>query len=104
MCFEHQVFRENPMPPRITRKSDRRKVSDRTMVGLAQPDCLSALRTAGRRYECNRNLQKRKTRGISFHYKGLDGKRLAFCRRREAFILTSSFIERGYRNVTQTVL
>jgi len=30
----------NPMPPRTTRKSDRRKVSDRTMVGPAQPLCL----------------------------------------------------------------
>jgi hypothetical protein len=30
---------------------------------------------------------------------GLDGKHLVFCRRGEAFVLTSSFIERGYRNV-----
>jgi hypothetical protein len=28
---------------------------------------------------------------------GLDGKHLVFCRRREAFVLTSSFIERRYR-------
>ena|ERR1035437_4090350 len=87
------------MPPRITRKSDRRKVSDRTMVGLAQPLCLSALGTDGRRYECNMNLRKRKTRGVSFHYRGLDGKHLVFCRRRETFVLTSSFIERSYRHV-----
>src|ERR1035437_7465743 len=87
------------MPPRITRKSDRRKVSDRTMVGLAQPLCLSALGTDGRRYECNMNLRKRKSRGVSFHYRGLDGKHLVFCRRRETFVLTSSFIERRYRNV-----
>jgi hypothetical protein len=89
----------NPMPPRITRKSDRRKVSDRTVVGLAQPVCLSALGTDRRHYESNMNLRKRKTRGISFHYKGLDGKHLELCRRREAFVLTSSFIERGYRQL-----
>src|ERR1022692_1127473 len=69
------------------------------MVGLAQPLCLSALGTDGRRYECNMNLRKRKTRGVSFQYRGLDGKHLVFCRRRETFVLTSSFIERDYRNV-----
>jgi hypothetical protein len=89
----------NPMPPRITRKSDRRKASDRTVVGLAQPICLSALGTDRCRYESNMNLRKRKTRGVSFHYKRLDGKHLERCRRREAFVLTSSFIERGYRKL-----
>jgi hypothetical protein len=69
------------------------------VVGLAQPVCLPALGTDWRRYECNMNLQKRKTRGVSFHYKGLDGKHLVFCRRREAFVLTSSFIERAYRQL-----
>jgi hypothetical protein len=68
----------NPMPPRITRKSDRRKVSDRTMVGLAQPVCLSALGTDGRRYERNMNLRKRKTRGVSFHYRGWTASTLCF--------------------------
>src|ERR1700674_1109480 len=89
----------NPMPSRITRKSDRRKVSDRTMVGLAQPVCLSAFGTDRHRYQSNMNLRKRKTRGVSFHYRGLDGKHLVFCRRRETFVLTSSFIERAYRNL-----
>jgi len=42
----------------------------RTMVGLAQPPCLSALGTDRRRYECNMNLRKRKARGVSFHYRG----------------------------------
>jgi hypothetical protein len=69
------------------------------MVGLAQPVCLSALGTDGRRYECNMNLRKRKARGVSFHYSGLDGKHLVFCRRGEAFVLTSSFIERDYRKL-----
>jgi hypothetical protein len=64
------------------------------MVGLAQPVCLSALGTDRRRYERNMNLRKRKTRGVSFHHRGLDGKHLVFCRRRETFVLTSSFIER----------
>jgi hypothetical protein len=30
---------------------------------------------------------------------GLDGKHLVVCRRGEAFVLTSSFIERDYRNL-----
>ena len=68
----------NLMPPRITRKSDRRKVSDRTMVGLAQPVCLSALGTDGRRYECNMNLRIRKARGVSFHYRGWTANTLCF--------------------------
>src|SRR6202049_4503635 len=48
----------NPMPPRTTRKSDRRNVSDRTMVGTAQPLCLSASETEGRRYYITMNLGK----------------------------------------------
>src|ERR1700688_1180745 len=87
------------MPPRITRKSDRRKVSDRTMVGLAQPVCLSASGSNGRRYESTMNLRKRKTHSVSSHYWGWTAKHLLFCRRGEAFVLTSSFIERDYRNM-----
>ena len=34
----------NPMPPRTTRKSDRQKASDRTMVGTAQPLCFACVR------------------------------------------------------------
>ena len=60
----------NPMPPRTTRKSDRRKVSDRTMVGTAQPLCLSASGTEGRRYDSTMNLRKRKTHSVSLHYWG----------------------------------
>ncbi len=48
----------NCMPPRTTRKSHRRTVSDRTMVGTAQPLCLSASETEGRRYEMTMNLGK----------------------------------------------
>jgi hypothetical protein len=46
------------MPPRTTRKSHRPRVSDRTMVGTAQPLCLSASETEGRRYDMTMNLGK----------------------------------------------
>jgi hypothetical protein len=91
----------NPMPPRTTRKSDRRKVSDRTMVGTAQPLCLSALGTDGRRYQSTMNLRKRKTHSVSFHSWGWTARpfSLRFAVAGEAFVLTSPFIERDYRNV-----
>ena len=89
----------NPMPPRITRKSDRRKVSDRTMVGTVQPRCLSASGTEGRRYESTMNLPKRKTHSGSFHSWGWTARPfpLRFAVAGEAFVLTSPFIERDYR-------
>ena len=91
----------NPMPPRITRISDRPRASDRTMVGPAQPLCLSALGANGRRYESAMNLRKRKTQSVSFHDWGWTAR--PFSRGltvvREVFVLTSPFIERGYRNV-----
>ena len=92
----------NPMPPRITRKSDRRKVSDRTMVGFAQPLCLSASGTERRRYDCTMNLRKRETHRVSFHCWGWTARpslRLAVAG--EVFVLTSLFIERDYRNVAR---
>ena len=87
------------MPPRITRKSDRRKVSDRTMVGTAQPLCLSASGTDGRRYDSTMNLWKKKTHSVSFHYWGWTANTLCFAVAGEVFVLTSPFIERDYRNV-----
>ena len=87
------------MPPRITRKSDRRKVSDRTMVGTAQPLCLSASGTNGRRYDSTMNLWKRKTHRVSSHYWGWTATTLCFAAEGEAFVLTSPFIERDYRYV-----
>ena len=89
----------NPMPPRITRKSDRRKVSDRTMVGTAQPLCLSASGTERRRCDSNMSLRKRKTHRVSFHYWGWTASTLCFAVAGEVFVLTSTFIERDYRNV-----
>src|ERR1700688_490768 len=91
----------NPMPPRTTRKSDRRKASDRTMVGSAQPLCLSASGTDGRRYESTMNLRKRTTHSVSSQDWG--GTARPFSLRLtavgEVFVLTSPFIERGYRKL-----
>src|SRR6202051_3622425 len=60
----------NPMPPRTTRKSDRRKVSDRTMVGTAQPLCLLRQEPKGVVSRAPLNLRKRKHHRVSFHYWG----------------------------------
>jgi hypothetical protein len=89
----------NPMPPRTTRKSDRRTVSDRTMVGTVQPACLSASGTKGRRYESTMNLRGRDTHRVSFHYWGWTARPFPLCLGvvGEVFVLTSPFIERDYR-------
>jgi hypothetical protein len=89
------------MPPRTTRKSDRPRASDRTMVGTAQPLCLSASGTIGRRYESTMNLRKRETHGVSSQYWGWTATPflLRCAADGEAFVLTSPFIERRYRNV-----
>src|SRR5713101_1500246 len=89
------------MPPRTTRKSDRRKVSDRTMVGTAQPRCLSASETEGRRYESTMNLRERDTHRVSFHYWGWTARPFSLGRTvvGEVFVLTSPFIERDSRRV-----
>ena len=91
----------NPMPPRTTRKSNRRKVSDRTMVGTAQPVCLSASGTEGRRYRNTMNLRKRKTHSVSFHTWGWTARPfpLRFVVSGEASVLTSPFIERDSRQL-----
>src|SRR5579862_72484 len=96
----------NPMPPRITRKSDRRKASDRTMVGTAQPLCLSALGTDRHRYESTMNQRKRKTHSISFHHWGWTARPFprGLTVEGEVFVLTYPFIERRHRNVAQTTL
>src|SRR5713101_1270723 len=79
------------MPPRTTRKTDRRKVSDRTMVGTAQPRCLSASGTEGRRYESTMNLRERDTHRVSFHYWGWTARPFPLCLAvvGEVFVLTS---------------
>src|SRR5713226_5048445 len=89
------------MPPRTTRKSDRRTVSDRTMVGTVQPACLSASGTKGRRYESTMNVRGRDTHRVSFHYWGWTARPFPLGRTvvGEVFVLTSPFIERDYRNV-----
>src|ERR1039457_3972517 len=85
------------MPPRITRKSDRRKVSDRTMVGTAQPLCLFASGTESRRYDSTMNLRKRDTHRVSSHYWGWMARPFLLCLTvvGEAFVLTSPFIEQA---------
>ena len=91
----------NPMPPRITRKSDRRKVSDRTMVGTAQPLCLSASGTERRRCDSNMNPRGRNNHSVSSHYWGWTTRPfpLSLAVVGEVFILTSLFIEQPYRHV-----
>jgi hypothetical protein len=92
----------NPMAPRTTRKSDRRKVSDRTMVGVSQPLCLFASGTEGHRYESTMNLRKREIHRVSSHYWGWTARPflLCFTVAGGVFVLTSPFIERRYRHVT----
>jgi hypothetical protein len=96
----------NPMPPRTTRKSDRRKASDRTMVGTAQPLCLSASGIEGRRYDNNMNLRGRKTHSVSSHNWGWTARPfpLGLTVTGEAFVLTSPFIERDYRKPAHHLL
>jgi hypothetical protein len=91
----------NPMPPRTTRKSDRRKASDRTMVGTAQPLCLSASGTEGRHYDNTMNLRESGNHRVSSHNWGWTARRFppGLTVTGEAFVLTSPFIERDYRNV-----
>ena len=89
----------NPMPPRTTRKSDRQKASDRTMVGTAQPLCLSASGTKRRRYDSTMNLRRRTNHRVSFHYWSWTVNTLCFAVAGEAFVLTSPFIERSYRTM-----
>jgi hypothetical protein len=71
------------------------------MVGTAQPLCLPALGTDGRRSDSMMNLRKKKTHSVSFHYWGWTARpfSLRFAAAGEAFVLTSLFIERDYRNV-----
>src|ERR1700687_2391763 len=96
----------NPMPHRTTRKSDRRKVSDRTMVGIAQPVCLSASGIEGRRYDSTMNLGKRKNHRVSSHYWGWTARPFPVCLSvaGEVFVLTSLFIERRYRKLAHHLI
>src|ERR1019366_2292815 len=89
------------MPPRTTRKSDRPRASDRTMVGTSQPLCLSASGTQRPSYESTMNLRKRKTHRVSSHFWGWTARPLLlrFAADGEVFVLTSLFIERRYRHV-----
>jgi hypothetical protein len=69
----------------------------RTMVGTAQPVCLSASGTDRRRCDGNMNLRKRKTHRVSLHYWGWTASTMCLAVAGEAFVLTSPFIERDSR-------
>src|ERR1035437_4996632 len=97
------------MPPRTTRKSDRPRVSDRTMVGTLQPSCLSVSNTEWRCYDHRMkplgwkkqiDLSHHATRRISrapgqkkflLHYVGWKSEMIRPQER--CFFLTSPFIE-----------
>src|ERR1700693_1312325 len=83
------------MPPRTTRKSDRRKVSDRTMVGTAQPLCLFASATQRCRHGSAMNLRLRRIHRVSSHYLGWTATHYPVAAK--LFLLTSPFIEQDYR-------
>ena len=89
----------NPMPSRTTRKSDRRKVSDRTMVGTAQPVCLSASGTERCRCDSNMNLCEKETHSVSLHHWGWTANPHWLAVAGEAFVLTSPLIERDSRQL-----
>src|ERR1700730_10708944 len=84
------------MPPRTTRKSHRRTVSDRTMVGTAQPLCLwrpkpkGIVTTSPWTWEQQNSKRLIATRGWMTRSLPVGG---------EVFFLTSLFIERDFRNV-----
>jgi hypothetical protein len=92
-CLAPSLSR-NCMPPRTTRKSYRRTVSDRTMVGTAQPLCLSRPKPKGivttSRWTWEQRNSKRliATRGWMTRSLPVGG---------EVFFLTSLFIERDSR-------
>src|ERR1019366_1743596 len=67
----------------------------------AQPLCLSASGTIGRRYDSTMNLRKRKNHSVSFQHWGWTANTLCFAVAGESFVLTSPFIERRYRKVAQ---
>src|SRR3984893_7985012 len=83
----------NCMPPRTTRKSHRRTVSDRTMVGTAQPLCLwrpkpkGIVTTSPWTWEQQNSKRLIATRGWMTRSLPVGG---------EVFFLTSPFIERDF--------
>src|ERR1700722_11457014 len=89
------------MPPRTTRKSYRPRASDRTMVGTAQPICLSAPGTDRRRHDSIMNLWNWSDHSVSLQYGGWTARPFSRCFTvaGEVFVLTFPFIERDYRNV-----
>src|ERR1700674_1617185 len=89
------------MPPRTTRKSYRPRASDRTMVGTAQPICLSAPGTDRRRHDSIMNLWNWSDHSVSLQYGGWTARPFSRCFAvaGEVFVLTFPFIERDYRQL-----
>src|SRR5580704_9316633 len=94
-------LRESCMPEigTYSLSGGRRSARERTSsdpTGTAQPLCLSASGTDGRRYDSTMNLRIRKTHSVSFHHWGWTAR--PFSPRLTAvgkvFLLTSPFIER----------
>ena len=98
-CFGHRVSRLTICPLGQPEKAIGLRVSDRTMVGTAQPLCLSASGTEGRRHRGTMNLRKGQRHNASFRYLGWTARpfppRLPVAG--EVFLLTSPFIERANR-------
>src|SRR5260370_29808773 len=109
LALVRRPLRESCMPEIGTyslsggRRSARERASS-DPTGTAQPLCLSASGTEGRRYDSTMNLRKRKTHSVSLHYWGWTARPfpLRFAVAGEVFVLTSLFIERDYRNVENT--
>src|SRR5437879_11620578 len=86
------------MPPRTTRKSYRPRVSDRTMVGTAQPLCLSRQKPKASIYHTRSTQGKAKSQRL-ITTRGWMTRSLPVAG--EVFFLTSSFIERDFRQLRE---
>ena len=88
----------NPMPPRTTRKSDRPRVPDRTMVDIFNHTACPRQKPKA---SSHREMisQRRTTCTTSLlHVGSMPGRKLTeLFARGEVFVLTSPFIERAYR-------
>ena len=73
------------------------------MVGTAQPICLLASGTERRRHDRIMNLWSWIDHRVSLQYEGWTARPFFWCLTAagEAFVLTSPFIERDYRNVAR---
>src|ERR1035437_10193247 len=103
-CFGHQVFRETLCPLGQPEKAIGEKSPIEPWLATAQPRCLSASGTEGRRYDSTMNLRRKENHRVSLHYWGWTARPFPLCLTvaGKAFVLTSPFIERSYRNLAPT--